>query len=56
MLSELTNITCPHCNASIEIVYVPADGDQDYVEDCEVCCKPMLVSIQGDSISIERDA
>ncbi|WP_119395619.1 CPXCG motif-containing cysteine-rich protein [Salinibius halmophilus] len=55
MLSDLSATTCPHCNAPIEIVYVPADGDQEYIEDCEVCCKPMLVQVIGNEVIVERE-
>ena len=39
-------ITCPHCGESIEIVLDAGSGSrQDYVEDCEVCCRPWRVSV-----------
>ena len=36
---------CPHCGEPVDTSPDPGGGaDQDYIEDCPVCCKPMLVS------------
>ena len=36
--------TCPHCWETINLTLDLSVGEQAYVEDCPVCCKPMLVS------------
>ena len=36
--------TCPHCWETIQLTLDLSAGGQSYVEDCPVCCKPMLVS------------
>jgi len=42
-------VECPYCGASVEITLDPGSGsDQDYVEDCEVCCQPWHVSVRYD--------
>ena len=39
-------ITCPHCGEAIEIALDAGSGpSQEYVEDCEVCCRPWRVSV-----------
>lgn len=39
-------ITCPHCGESIEIALDAGSGaSQEYVEDCEVCCRPWRVVV-----------
>jgi hypothetical protein len=38
------NATCPHCWESITLTLDLSVPEQSYVEDCPVCCKPMLVS------------
>ena len=39
-------ITCPHCGEAIEIALDAGSGArQEYVEDCEVCCRPWRVSV-----------
>lgn len=39
-------VTCPYCAEEVEITLDPGSGEiQDYVEDCEVCCKPWRVEV-----------
>ena len=39
-------VTCPHCGEVIEITLDPGGGaEQEYVEDCEVCCRPWQVFV-----------
>jgi hypothetical protein len=43
-------VACPYCGEAVEIVLDPGSGgDQDYVEDCEVCCRPWRVLVHYDS-------
>lgn len=39
---------CPWCGAPIEIRIDVSAGPQTYVEDCPVCCAPMLVDVAMD--------
>ena len=42
-------VTCPYCAEPVEITLDPGSGDeQEYVEDCEVCCQPWRVSVTYD--------
>lgn len=39
--------TCPSCGETIVIPLDPSAGDdQDYVEDCPVCCNPNVVHVE----------
>lgn len=39
-------VECPYCGEAVEIVLDPGSGTrQEYVEDCEVCCRPWQVSV-----------
>jgi len=39
-------ITCPYCGETVDIALDAGSGArQQYVEDCEVCCKPWLVTV-----------
>ena len=39
-------VRCPYCGESQEIGLDPGSGAaQDYVEDCQVCCRPWRVLI-----------
>jgi hypothetical protein len=42
--------TCPHCGAPVSLTLDPAGGRvQEYVEDCEVCCRPWKVQLHYDA-------
>lgn len=44
MLPFLT-IHCPYCGEVQDLVVDDSAGDQQYVEDCQVCCRPMAVRV-----------
>ena len=47
-MSEI-EVTCPYCGETVVIILDPAGGGtQDYVEDCEVCCKPISIEATAD--------
>ncbi|PKG40284.1 CPXCG motif-containing cysteine-rich protein [Psychromonas sp. Urea-02u-13] len=35
------SVDCPYCGETIEVLIDSADVDQQYIEDCQVCCKPI---------------
>ena len=37
---------CPYCGQEISMVLDLSAGRQTYVEDCEVCCKPIEISFE----------
>ncbi len=42
-------IVCPYCGAPNEIALDAGSGAvQDYVEDCQVCCRPWRVTVSYD--------
>lgn len=51
-------VNCPYCGEAIEITVDPGGGsEQEYVEDCEVCCQPWLVRVSytGGSAHVTAD-
>jgi len=38
-----TAVTCPYCGEPITLLVDASVTEQSYVEDCEVCCRPMVV-------------
>ncbi len=40
--------SCPYCGAQIELLVDWSAGKQAYVEDCEICCRPMNLKIAID--------
>ena len=40
-------VCCPYCGEVNEIALDPGGGShQEYVEDCQVCCRPWQVAVQ----------
>ncbi|MGB5242456.1 MAG: CPXCG motif-containing cysteine-rich protein [Lutimonas sp.] len=35
---------CPYCWQEISMLMDPSIPDQNYVEDCEVCCNPIEIN------------
>jgi len=35
------DISCPYCGESITVLIDPTDAQQEYIEDCQVCCRPI---------------
>jgi len=48
-------IRCPYCGESSEVVIDLSVTQQEYIEDCFVCCRPMTMSIyvEEDSLRVE---
>ncbi len=43
------SVVCPYCAETVEIGLDPGSGNaQDYVEDCQVCCRPWRVTVSYD--------
>lgn len=41
-----SEVFCPYCGESVEITLDPGSGThQQYIEDCQVCCRPWQVSV-----------
>jgi transcription elongation factor Elf1 len=38
------SFACPHCGEEISAVLDLSVHKQTYIEDCEVCCKPIEIS------------
>ncbi len=47
-LTQEQYVQCPYCGEMISFVVDLSVGDQAYVEDCEVCCRPIEVSYATD--------
>jgi hypothetical protein len=54
-------VCCPYCGEMNEIALDPGNGsEQDYVEDCQVCCQPWRVTVRylpdgGADVSVEPE-
>ena len=45
---ELARVDCPYCGESFDTTVDLSSGDQHYVEDCAVCCRPIRFIAQQD--------
>lgn len=58
ILQEST-ISCPYCGELITLLVDASVEDQQYIEDCQVCCRPMnirvIVSANGECQIEARD-
>ena len=47
-MSRWIDLQCPYCGELIDVVVDDSAGDQDYIEDCQVCCRPIAISVRLD--------
>lgn len=40
-----SKIQCPYCGEFITILVDTSEFYQEYIEDCQVCCRPILFKI-----------
>ncbi|OGQ04815.1 MAG: hypothetical protein A2W61_03895 [Deltaproteobacteria bacterium RIFCSPLOWO2_01_44_7] len=55
-MNEEITIACPYCGESIVIEPEPADEVVEYVEDCHVCCRPILITVHYSEAGSRVDA
>jgi len=49
-LDEEASYPCPSCGEEIVIpLDLSAGSDQEYIEDCPVCCSPVVLRVRIDS-------
>jgi hypothetical protein len=44
--TETLPTQCPCCGEPIELIVDGSLAEQDYTEDCPVCCRPMRVQVR----------
>jgi hypothetical protein len=48
-MGDSIDIQCPHCGEQFSIAFDPSEGSTEFITDCEVCCRPMKISIGVDA-------
>lgn len=43
------NINCPYCGEQISVLVDGSLPEQRYVEDCQVCCRPIVLDVSVDA-------
>lgn len=44
-----SDVECPYCGELIYLVLDASAGAQRYIEDCQVCCRPITVDMDVDA-------
>lgn len=48
-LATEAEVSCPYCGETVTLSLDPAGGmAQEYIEDCQVCCRPWRVHLSYD--------
>ncbi len=37
---------CPYCSEQLCVLIDGSEQEQEYVEDCQVCCQPMVITVE----------
>ncbi|WP_203301402.1 CPXCG motif-containing cysteine-rich protein [Marinobacter sediminum] len=45
---ESVLIQCPYCWETLDVSVDPSVLEQEYVEDCQVCCRPIVIHVTFD--------
>ncbi|MEM7540913.1 MAG: CPXCG motif-containing cysteine-rich protein [Pseudomonadota bacterium] len=45
---------CPYCGERISMLLDLSIGAQEYVEDCEVCCRPININYRATDRAVEH--
>lgn len=44
-LIQQQTVSCPYCGEYIQILLDCSVPDQEYIEDCQVCCRPITITL-----------
>ncbi len=45
-MHDAVAIECPHCGETFTLAIDASEGSAEFTVDCEVCCRPMTVSVR----------
>jgi len=40
------DIACPHCGETVALEIDTSQREQDLIEDCSICCRPIALTIR----------
>lgn len=46
-------LSCPYCGEIIQIIVDCSIPEQEYIEDCQVCCRPINFHVNIDSNNVQ---
>lgn len=47
-MQDFETCACPYCGEPILIAVDASAGEQQYIEDCQVCCRPIALVVDFD--------
>ncbi|MBL6690236.1 MAG: CPXCG motif-containing cysteine-rich protein [Pseudomonadales bacterium] len=52
-----THIWCPYCGERLSILVDTSDSGSEYIEDCQVCCRPIVmnVALDGSGVNVRSE-
>lgn len=53
-MNESVSIQCPHCGETFDIALDASEGSAEFIVDCEVCCRPMTVTVRVRAGEVEE--
>ena len=60
-MNNQQNVQCPYCGETFETEIDVSGGSQEYIEDCYVCCRPIVFQVKIDvngelmGLEVQRD-
>lgn len=45
------HVACPYCGETFITLIDPSVDEQEYIEDCQICCNPIVFEVRVDTIS-----
>jgi len=42
-------VSCPYCGEPIDVILDTQEAGQQYIEDCQVCCRPIVFRLSIDT-------
>jgi len=55
-MEESATVQCPYCGQEFELAIDTSAGSQRFTTDCEVCCRPVSISVEcepGEILGVE---
>ncbi|MGA2177229.1 MAG: CPXCG motif-containing cysteine-rich protein [Verrucomicrobiota bacterium] len=59
MMQESGSVQCPFCGQRFDLAIETSQAEQQFIVDCEVCCRPLRVSVTceaGEILDLRAEA
>lgn len=52
--TQFFTVQCPYCGQPTDLVVDVSVAEQEYIEDCQVCCRPISVWVSVDDREVAQ--